>query len=70
MPMKRIGNHVFVQMSKPTMKVNFTGQQLYKLHKTFFHPSIENQFKLMLMIKLPIKCTDNSEKLSFNLTAP
>lgn len=38
---KRIGTQGFVQIIKHTIPINFTPEQISKLHQTFFHTSLE-----------------------------
>ena len=45
-PLKRIDDHVYVEMSHPS-SVNFTRAQLEKIHKNFFHPTVDKLFNLI-----------------------
>lgn len=47
MPTKRIGTHIFVQMSRLTIQVKFTRQQLSKIHLTILYPSVDKLLNII-----------------------
>lgn len=65
MPMKRILANVFVQISKQTGQVSFTRQQIYKLNRTLFHPSVDKLFSHIPRSKLDGSHTETRRILDY-----